>query len=225
MDTREVLADSIMGPLARGALERVAPGLDPEEAVPPITKGLFGLPSPVAVPKLERLYFRCRHPCLTLLHVVEMQHPVLDLTSRLFYLQGHRTSSSFSEVDLPGWLFTCLQGTLNEFDVEAPAVCDQGRKQGQRPSGCVKRKNGHCMCYSPRCRFMAPIDPNGEMCSIDDEAACMSAYEKVRGSVEAGIQQLLAEREVDPERDLGPRLLGQAARFLPAFELLSPGGR
>ena len=74
------------------------------------------------------------------------------------------------------------------------------------------------------CRFMAPIDPNNEMCSIDDEDACMSAYGKVRGSVEAGIQQLLAEREVDPERDLGPRLLGQAARFLPAFELLSPGG-
>ncbi|KAK9916210.1 hypothetical protein WJX75_000066 [Coccomyxa subellipsoidea] len=130
LDTREVLANSILGPLARGALERVAPGLDPDEAIPPITRGLFGLPSPLAVPKLERIYFR----------------------------------------------------------------------------------------------FMAPIDPNNEMCSIDDEDACMSAYGKVRGSVEAGIQQLLAEREVDPERDLGPRLLGQAARFLPAFELLSPGG-
>ena len=65
LDTREVLADSILGPLARGALERVAPGLDPEEAIPPITRGLFGLPSPLAVPKLERIYFRCCQHCLT----------------------------------------------------------------------------------------------------------------------------------------------------------------
>ncbi|CAL8466723.1 g6259 [Coccomyxa elongata] len=127
LDTREILDNPILGPLSRGALERVAPGLDPEEAVPPITRGLFGLPSPIALPKLERIYFR----------------------------------------------------------------------------------------------FMAPIDPNEDLCSLDDMDACMETYERVRHSVEDGIQQLLAEREVDPERDLGPRLLGQAARFLPAFELLS----
>ncbi|BDA40991.1 probable acyltransferase-like protein At1g54570, chloroplastic [Coccomyxa sp. Obi] len=127
LDTREILENPILGPLSRGALERVAPGLDPEEAVPPLTRGLFGLPSPIALPKLERIYFR----------------------------------------------------------------------------------------------FMAPIDPNEDLCSLDDMDACMGTYERVRHSVEDGIQQLLAEREVDPERDLGPRLLGQAARFLPAFELLS----
>ena len=68
---------------------------------------------------------------------------------------------------------------------------------------------------------MAPIDPNEDLCSLDDMDACMGTYQRVRHSVEDGIQQLLAEREVDPERDLVPRLLGQAARFLPAFELLS----
>ena len=60
LDTREILENPILGPLSRGALERVAPGLDPEEAVPPITRGLFGLPSPIALPKLERIYFRWR---------------------------------------------------------------------------------------------------------------------------------------------------------------------
>lgn len=61
LDTREVLSNGILGPLAAGALQRVARGIDPEEAVFPITKGLFGLPSPVPVPKLERIYFRHAH--------------------------------------------------------------------------------------------------------------------------------------------------------------------
>lgn len=58
LDTEEVLRNPILGPLAAGTLERFAPGLDPREALFPITKGLFGLPSPVPIPKLERLYFK-----------------------------------------------------------------------------------------------------------------------------------------------------------------------
>ena len=71
------------------------------------------------------------------------------------------------------------------------------------------------------CRFMPPVDPAQSLCSVADAGACMAVYSEVRASVEAGIQELLAEREVDPERDLLPRLAGQASRFLPAFELAS----
>ena len=58
LDTEELLRNPIIGPLAAGTLERFAPGLDPREALFPVTKGLFGLPSPVPIPKLERLYFK-----------------------------------------------------------------------------------------------------------------------------------------------------------------------
>ena len=58
LDTEEVLRNPILGPLAAGTIERFAPGLDPREALFPITKGPFGLPSPVPIPKLERLYFK-----------------------------------------------------------------------------------------------------------------------------------------------------------------------
>ena len=47
---------------------------------------------------------------------------------------------------------------------------------------------------------------------------------QVKGSIEQGLRELLQEREVDPERELGPRVLGQAARFLPAFDLLQGVG-
>lgn len=60
LDTDDILGNAFLGPLARGAVERVAPGLDPEEALFPITRGPLGLPSLLPLPKLERLYFRCR---------------------------------------------------------------------------------------------------------------------------------------------------------------------
>ena len=53
-----MLRNPFLGPLAAGTIERFAPGLDPREALFPITKGPFGLPSPVPIPKLERLYFK-----------------------------------------------------------------------------------------------------------------------------------------------------------------------
>lgn len=71
---------------------------------------------------------------------------------------------------------------------------------------------------------MPPIDPTDDLCELDNSDACMATYAKVRGSVKDGIQELLKEREVDPERELVPRLLGQAARYLPAFELMSEMG-
>ena len=59
LDTEELLQNPVLGPLAAGTLERFAPGLDPREALFPVTRGPFGLPSPVPVPRLERLYFKC----------------------------------------------------------------------------------------------------------------------------------------------------------------------
>lgn len=63
MDTDEVLANPLLGPLARRVTNQVFKGTPLEgsdDAVTPITKlpGL-GLPSPLPLPKLERLYFRC----------------------------------------------------------------------------------------------------------------------------------------------------------------------
>lgn len=63
MDTDEVLANPLLGPLARRLTNQVFKGTTLEgsdDAVSPITKlpGL-GLPSLVPLPKLERLYFRC----------------------------------------------------------------------------------------------------------------------------------------------------------------------
>lgn len=63
MDTDEVLANPLLGPLARRVTSRIFRGTPLEgsdDAVSPITNlpGL-GIPSPVPLPKLERLYFRC----------------------------------------------------------------------------------------------------------------------------------------------------------------------
>jgi len=74
------------------------------------------------------------------------------------------------------------------------------------------------------CRFMPPIEAANVLCSLDNEDSCMDTYQQVKCSIEQGIQELLREREVDPERELGPRVLGQAARFLPASDLLQGVG-
>ncbi len=71
---------------------------------------------------------------------------------------------------------------------------------------------------------MPPIEAANVLCSLDNEDSCMDTYQQVKCSIEQGIQELLQEREVDPERELGPRILGQAARFLPAFDLLQGVG-
>lgn len=130
LDTEELLRNPILGPLAAGTLERFAPGLDPREALFPVTRGPLGLPSLVPIPRLERLYFK----------------------------------------------------------------------------------------------FMPPIEAADVLCSLDNEDSCMDTYQQVKSSIEHGLRELLQEREVDRERELGPRILGQAARFLPAFDLLQGFG-
>lgn len=62
MDTDEVLANPVLGPLARQLSQQVFKGSPLEgsdDAITPITKlPVLGLPSLVPLPKLERLYFR-----------------------------------------------------------------------------------------------------------------------------------------------------------------------
>ena len=73
-------------------------------------------------------------------------------------------------------------------------------------------------------RFMPPVEAADVLCSLDNEDSCMDTYQQVKTSIEQGLQELLREREIDPERELGPRILGQAGRFLPAFDLLQGVG-
>ncbi|KAI8467052.1 MAG: hypothetical protein J3K34DRAFT_472042 [Monoraphidium minutum] len=65
MDVDEVLQAPVLGSLATAALQRWAPGLDPREALLPVTRlpGL-GLPIPalVPLPNLQRLYFKILDP-------------------------------------------------------------------------------------------------------------------------------------------------------------------
>ncbi len=59
MDTSEILNSPVLGPLAREAVRRVDPSLDPQDAVPPLMN-LPGLPIPslLPIPRPERIYFR-----------------------------------------------------------------------------------------------------------------------------------------------------------------------
>ena len=75
-----------------------------------------------------------------------------------------------------------------------------------------------CCPLSPRALGVGPSPLGPSACYF---ANTSMMYRQVRRSVEGGLRELLAEREADPERDLLPRLAGQAARFLPAFDLVA----
>eukprot|EP00955_Chlamydomonas_euryale_P103978 365535-Chlamydomonas_euryale.AAC.14 len=63
METDEQLAMPVLGNALRSALSRVGPELNPVESVMPLTRlPLLGLPSPVPVPNLTRLYFKFGEP-------------------------------------------------------------------------------------------------------------------------------------------------------------------
>ncbi|KAG2447181.1 hypothetical protein HYH02_007924 [Chlamydomonas schloesseri] len=63
MDTDEVISHPLLGPLTQGLLARVSSALAPEESIFPITRlpGL-GLPTPIPIPNLQRLYFKFAPP-------------------------------------------------------------------------------------------------------------------------------------------------------------------
>lgn len=70
------------------------------------------------------------------------------------------------------------------------------------------------------CRFMPPVDAQAELPDRRDSAAAEALYGRIKATVEQGIQQALQDRQADPERQLGKRLLGQVRRVVPSWELL-----
>lgn len=67
---------------------------------------------------------------------------------------------------------------------------------------------------------MTPVDAQAELPDQKDSAAAEALYSSIKAAVEQGIQQALQDRQADPERQLGKRLLGQVQRVVPSWELL-----
>lgn len=61
-------------------------------------------------------------------------------------------------------------------------------------------------------RFSPAVETRGFTGREQDEDVCFAVREQVRQAVEGGIEQLLVEREHDPERALLPRLLARLRR-------------
>lgn len=70
------------------------------------------------------------------------------------------------------------------------------------------------------CRFMPAVDAQTELPDRDNAADAEALYSRIKQSVEQGIWEAQQDREADPERDLGQRLMGQVQRILPSWELL-----
>lgn len=63
LDPAEILANPVLGPLYSNLLERFDSGLKPEESLMPITRlPLLGVPTPIPIPNLQRLYFKFAKP-------------------------------------------------------------------------------------------------------------------------------------------------------------------
>ncbi len=67
---------------------------------------------------------------------------------------------------------------------------------------------------------MTPVDAQAELPDRTDAAAAEALYRQIKASVQQGIHQAKMDREADPERQLGKRLLGQFQRVVPSWELL-----
>lgn len=53
----------VLGPMTKRLLQAVDPNLNPEESLMPITRlPLLGLPSPIPIPNMNRLYFKFSQP-------------------------------------------------------------------------------------------------------------------------------------------------------------------
>lgn len=70
------------------------------------------------------------------------------------------------------------------------------------------------------CRFMPAVDAAVELPNRTDAAGAEALYSRIKLSVEQGLAEAQQDREADPERDLGKRLVGQVQRILPSWELL-----
>ena len=68
---------------------------------------------------------------------------------------------------------------------------------------------------------MPPVDAQAELPDRTDTAATLALYNRIKATVEQGIQQAQQDRATDPDRQLGKRLLGQVQRVVPSWELLN----
>ena len=64
------------------------------------------------------------------------------------------------------------------------------------------------------------IDARKELPDWNDEPATVKLYQEVKQTVESGIQQAMADREVDPDRELPRRVFSQLSKVMPAFDLM-----
>ncbi|KAL0028357.1 hypothetical protein WJX77_001655 [Trebouxia sp. C0004] len=69
-------------------------------------------------------------------------------------------------------------------------------------------------------RFMTPVDAQAALPDRTDSAAADALYRQIKATVQEGIRQAQTDREMDPERQLGKRLLGQIQRVVPSWDLL-----
>ena len=67
---------------------------------------------------------------------------------------------------------------------------------------------------------MPAMDAQAELPDRSSAAAAESLYSKIKQSVEQGLAEAQQDREADPERSFGKRLVGQVQRVLPSWELL-----
>ena len=67
---------------------------------------------------------------------------------------------------------------------------------------------------------MPPVDAAAELPDRNCAQGAEELYSRIKLSVEQGMAEAQQDRQADPERDLGKRLMGQVQRMLPSSELL-----
>ena len=67
---------------------------------------------------------------------------------------------------------------------------------------------------------MPAVDAKAELPDRNNAAAAEALYNRIKQTVEQGMNEAQQDRQADPERDLGKRLMGQLQRVLPSWELL-----
>ncbi|KAF5832325.1 hypothetical protein DUNSADRAFT_11801 [Dunaliella salina] len=89
MDNSDVMKNPVLGPFFKGVMNALDPSLDPVESMMPLTRlpGL-GLPSPIPVPNMNRLYFKFSPPIDTAAMKKDLRN---DVVMQQLYNQSRQT--------------------------------------------------------------------------------------------------------------------------------------